>query len=114
MAVQSRVSAPGRGRMVVQSRVSALVGGRLAILVALIVLVVLPRGAPNREILTFFLTLLETSGLENYHELEVSKYKIFSKCSTHGHYVLRKSCIFEPRIRGSFRDLKFPRKYGKC
>ena len=110
MAVQSRVSAPGRGRMVVQSRVSALVGGRLAILVALIVLVVLPRGAPNREILTFFLTLLETSGLENYHELEVSKHESFSTCSAHGYYILRKSRIMKPRICGSCRYLKFPRK----
>ena len=57
--------------------------------------------------------LLETSNLENYHEFDVSKYNIFWKCSTHGYYMLRKSCISKPRIRGSFRDLEFPRKSGK-
>ena len=31
----------------------------------------------------------------------------------HGYYILRKSCILKPRIRGSFRDLKFPRKSWK-
>ena len=31
--------------------------------------------------------------------------------SRHNHYyMLRKSCILKPRIRGSFRDLNFPRK----
>ncbi len=40
-------------------------------------------GTPNREFL-FVLTFLETSSLENYHEIEVSKCSIFSKCSTHG------------------------------
>ncbi len=33
--------------------------------------------------------------------------------STHGYYILRKSRILKPRIRSSFRDLKFPRKSGK-
>ena len=38
---------------------------------------------------------------------------MFSKCSTCGYYMLRTSCMLKPRIRGSFRDLKFPRKSGK-
>ncbi len=63
--------------------------------------------------LILFMTFLETSSLENYHEFEVSRYKTFSKCSTHGYYIWGKYCIFKHRIRGSFRDLKFPRKSGK-
>ena len=55
---------------------------------------------------------LDTSSLEN-HEFEVSKYEIFSKCSTHGYYILRKSCVLKPRIRGSFRDLKVSKKVRK-
>ncbi len=38
---------------------------------------------------------------------------MFSKCSTHGYYLLKTSCISKPRFRGSFRDLKFPIKFGK-
>ena len=36
--------------------------------------------------------------------MEASKYSFLSKCSTHGYYSLRKSCILKPRIRGSFRS----------
>jgi len=35
---------------------------------------------------------------------------VLAKYSAHGYYILRTSCILRPRIRGSFRDLKFPRK----
>ena len=45
--------------------------------------------------------------------LEASKRSVLSKCSTHGYYILRTSCILKPRICGSFRDLNFPRKSGK-
>ncbi len=61
----------------------------------------------------FFLIVSEASSLENHREFEVSKYIVFSKCGTHGYYMLRKYCIFKPRIRGSLRDLKFPRQSGR-
>ena len=41
-------------------------------------------GAPDREFQTFSQTFLETSSLENYHEFEVSKYKVFSQLGVAG------------------------------
>ena len=85
-------------------------GGRRATVTECNVATILSRGHRIANSYLFFLTFLETSSLEDYHEFEVSKYKIFSRCSTHGYYTLRTSCISRPRTRGSFRDLKFPRK----
>ena len=65
------------------------------------------------EFLTFRDFLVQPLSLQNYHEFEVSKYKILSKRSTCGYYILRKSCILKPRIRGSFRDLEFPINSGE-
>ena len=39
---------------------------------------------PNNESLTSLDFLVQPLNLQNYNEFEVSKYKLFSKCSTHG------------------------------
>ena len=50
-------------------------------------------GGTESRIPNLSLSFLEISNLEHYREFEVSKYKTFSKCSTHGYYILKKSSI---------------------
>ncbi len=61
---------------------------------------------PNNEFLTSRDFLVQPLNLQNYNEFEAFKYRSFSKCSTLGYYILRKSCILKPRIHGSFGGSK--------
>ena len=56
-------------------------------------------GTPNREFLFFSQYFpdfpRETSNLKNYYLLDVSKYNVWSKCSTHGYYISTNKLYFE-------------------
>ena len=48
----------------------------------------------------------ETSNLKNFNCFEASKHNLLSKCSTHGCYMLTKSCILKPPTSSSFLGLE--------
>ena len=58
------------------------------------------------EFLTSRDFLVQPLNLQNYHEFEALKYKMFSTCSTLGYYISRKSCILKHRIHGSLGGSK--------